>query len=208
MSNENIINNDIKTAEKGTGTTTKNRVIKAQELSAQSIVNLIYSIETIIFQDSEDVLLRVKLPFADIMVDYMKLPYFFPDKFEEVIDFGEFFDNYINGEYTNYINTMNKTKTSQIVDNAVEQRKNILINRLGSPALKTLTTLNTLLQELQDYVEKRKDIDNADVQKFMEDFSKFSEKTNPESVVAVMLQQVIEEAKKKQNESKKDKQDK
>lgn len=190
---------DINTNAVKTGTTnaTKKR-ITAQNLKVDDVVRLLRDIDSAIFHGDENSLLIFNLPVCDVMVKYLELHYYFPNDFEKIEDFGEFFDNYFAGKFKEYIAAMNKCETSQLIDEAVQIRKQIAIGRLQNPITETLSKVNEILDS---FAEDVKDIDPDTIRKFINDFSSFAKDTNPESITDTMLEKVISGNKAAQSKS-------
>ena len=186
--NENINT----TAAKSEATTTTKKKIVAKNLSAEDTVRLLRDIDSAVFQTDDDNLLIFNLPVCDIMVEYLKLHYYFPDDFEKIDGFGGFFDNLFAGKYKDYITAMDKTETAKLIDETVKTRKQIAIGRLQNPMTETLAKVNEILD---NFTENFDGIESNDIKKFINDFGNFAKETNLESVTDAMLEKVITENK-------------
>lgn len=186
------------TAAKSEATTTTKKKIVAKNLSAEDTVRLLRDIDSAIFQTNEENLLIFNLPVCDVMVQYLKLHYYFPDDFEKIEDFGGFFDSLFAGKFKDYVTAMDKTETAKLIDEAVKMRKQIAIGRLQNPMTETLSKINEIIDT---YSEEFKNIEPDAIKKFINDFGSFAKETNPESVTAAMLEKVVSENKAAQSKS-------
>jgi len=175
---------DINTTPVRTGTTTAKKKITAKNLKLDDVVQLLRDIDFTIFRGDEKNLVIFNLHLCDIMVKWLKLHYYFPSEFEKIENFGEFFNDLFAGKFKDYLAAMNKTETSQLIDKAVETRKQIAIGRLQSPMAEILAKVNEILDT---FAEEFKGIQPNDIKKFISDFANFAKENNPETLVDSLL---------------------
>lgn len=187
-------------AKSETATAVKTRKPKAKELSLKETYALIEDVDNSAFpkDEGEDLMSKFYLTFCDVLIAYVELHHFFSEEFKDVVNIPEFFDDYQSGKYVDYLAAINKTKTSKIVDEFVERRKQMIISKLNNPVSETFSKINEILDNLS---EDFKDIEPDTFKKFIGDFGNFAKETNPESVTDAMLKKVISENKTDQSES-------
>lgn len=195
--NENINTTAVKSE---TATTTKTKKPKAKELSLSDTYALIEDIDNSAFSEDqgENLMSKFYLTFSDVVVAFVKLHYYFSEEFKDVTSLPEFFDDFSSGKYSDYLMTISKTQTSKIVDEFVERRKQMIINKLNNPVSETFSKINEILDT---FVEEFDGIEPDAIKKFISDFGNFAKETNPESVTDAMLEKVISENKTAQSKS-------
>lgn len=176
--------NDINTTPAKTGTTNAKKKIVAQNLKADDVVRLLRDIDSAIFQGDDNSLLIFNLPVCDVMVQYLKLHYYFPTEFEKIEDFGEFFNNFYANKFKDYVSAIDKCETSKLIDEAVKTRKQIAIGRLQNPVTETLSKVNEILNT---FAEEFKSVEPDAIKKFINDFAKFAQENNPETLTDALL---------------------
>ena len=164
--------------------------ITAKNISAEDTVRLLRDIDSAIFQTADENLIIFNLPVCDVMVQYLKLHYFYPTEFEKIEDFGGFYDDLFAGKFKDYITAMDKTETAKLIDNAVQMRKQITIGKLQNPMVETIKKINDILDTL---AENTKDIEPDALKKFINDFSDFAKNNNPETLTEIFLKKKSEE---------------
>lgn len=188
---ENINTSAAKTE---TAATTKARKpkVKAKGLSLKEVYALIEDVDNSAFpkDESDDLMSKFYLSFSDVVVAYVKLHHYFDEEFKDVVSLPEFFDDFCSGKYADYLTAINKTTTSKIVDEFVERRKQMIINKLNNPVSGMISKINEILDT---FTEDFKDIEPDTIKKFINDFGNFAQENNPETLTDALLKKKTDE---------------
>lgn len=175
-----------------TAPTTKTKKPKAKELTLKETYALIEDIDNSAFpkDEGEDMMSKFYLTFNDVVIAYVKLHHYFSEEFKDVISLPEFFDDLCSGKYADYLAAIGKTTTSKIVDEFVERRKQMIINKLNNPISETLSKINEILDT---FSEGFKDVEPDTIKRFINDFANFAKENNPETLTDALLKKKTDE---------------
>ncbi|MCM1166279.1 MAG: hypothetical protein NC299_10375 [Lachnospiraceae bacterium] len=164
--------------------TTAEAEIEAQNLTLSEVLGLITDINNTIFQNEDNKILDYFLPFSYYIIEYLKLPRFFKDEFTKMPTFEDFFSGCCAGEYDTYIRAISKTKSSRIVNEAFDIRREAFLAKTQNPLAETVGKINGALNVLTKDFEN---IEPGTLRKFISDFAEFAQKVNTEDVTSAML---------------------
>lgn len=175
-----------------TATTTKTKKPKAKELTLKETYALIEDIDNSAFpkDEGEDLMSKFYLSLSDVIIAFVKLHHYFSEEFKDITSLPDFFDDYCSGKYTDYLTAISKTATSKIVDEFVERRKQMIVNKLNNPIAEMFSKINEILDTLAENV---KDIEPDALKKFINDFANFAQQNNPETLVDALLKKKADE---------------